>query len=72
MKTNDSLPEESLTIDAGKAIAQNPFSFLASVVRSTYKLLPGDPSSLSINLIAMEILDAAVRSAKEGKTIYLK
>jgi len=72
MKTNDSLPEESLTIDAGKAIAQNPFSFLASVVRGSYKLLPGDPSSLSVNLVAMEILDAAVRSAKEGKTIYLK
>ena len=72
MKTNDSLPEESLTIDQGKAIAQNPFSFLASVVRGSHKLLPGDPSSLSVNLIAMEILDAAVRSAKEGKTIYLK
>ena len=72
VKTNEKSPEQLLSIDPGKAIAQNPFSFLASVVRGTYKLTPGDPSSLDINLIAMEILDAAVRSSKEGKTIYLK
>ena len=72
MKTNENSPEQLLTIDTSKAIAQNPFSFLASVERGTYKLSPGDPSSLELNLVAMEILDAAVRSSKEGKTIYLK
>jgi len=72
VKTSEQADEQSLTIDADKAIASNPFSFFASVVRDNNKLGPNDPSSLSINIIAMEILDAAVRSAKEGKTIYLK
>jgi hypothetical protein len=30
-----------------------------------------DLSSLAINMVVMEILDAAKRSAKEGKTINL-
>ncbi|MEO8413843.1 MAG: Gfo/Idh/MocA family oxidoreductase [Ginsengibacter sp.] len=72
MKTSENSPEQLLSIDTSKAIAQNPFSFLASVIRGTYQLSPGDPSSLELNLVAMEILDAAVRSSKEGKTIYLK
>ena len=72
MKTNDTLPEQSLTVNASRSIAQNPFSFLASVCRGTYTLTRGDPSALPVNLVAMEILDAAVRSAREGKTIYLQ
>ena len=48
----------------------DPFAFLASVVRG--EIDPeGSLSSLSINMIAMEILDAAIRSAKSGKTVYL-
>jgi hypothetical protein len=31
-----------------------------------------DLSSLPVNMIAMEILDAASQSAKQGKRIYLK
>ena len=72
MKTSEKSPEEQLTIGSDKAIANNPFSFLASVVRGKIKLAPNDPSSLDLNLVAMEILNDAVISAKEGKTIYLK
>jgi len=72
IKTSEQSPEQSLTIGLDKAIAANPFSFFASVVRGNIKLAQNDPSSLSLNLIAMEILDCAVQSSKEGKTIYLK
>ena len=72
MKTSQKSPEEQLTISSDKAIANNPFSFFASVVRGKIKLAPNDPSSLDLNLVAMEILNDAVISAKEGKTIYLK
>jgi predicted dehydrogenase len=72
VRTNEQTPERLLFIDKEKAIAQNPFSFFASVVRGDIKLAPNDPSSLSLNVVAMEILDSAVQSAKSGKTIYLK
>ena len=47
------------------------FSYLAAVVRGTVKS-GDDLSSLKVNMIANEILDAAVRSAKSGKTVQLK
>ncbi|MDP4238451.1 MAG: Gfo/Idh/MocA family oxidoreductase [Bacteroidota bacterium] len=72
VRTKENSPEEQLTIGADRAIANNPFSFFASVVRKNVKLAPNDPSSLSLNIVAMEILYNAVLSAKEGKTIYLK
>jgi len=72
IRTSEQYPEQLLTIDNDKAIAQNPFSFFASVVRGKITLATNDPSSLSLNLVAMEILDCAVQSAKSGKTIYLK
>lgn len=72
VRLNEQTPEQLLTIDKDKAIAQNPFSFFAAVVRSKIKPAPNDPSSLRLNLVAMEILDSAVQSAKTGKTIYLK
>ena len=70
--TKENSPEELLTIGADKAIANNPFSFFASVVKGKVKLAHNDPSSLSLNIVAMEILYSAVLSAKEGETIYLK
>ncbi len=30
-----------------------------------------DLSALPLNMVVMEILDAAIRSAKEGKTVFL-
>ncbi len=72
IRINDQTPEQALTINKDKAIAQNPFSFFASVVRGKIKLTSNDPSSMSLNLVAMEILDAAVQSARSGETIYLK
>lgn len=72
VRINEQSQEETLTIDKSKAIAQNPFSFFASVARGKIKLAANDPSSLSLNLVAMEILDCAVQSARSGKTIVLK
>jgi predicted dehydrogenase len=72
IRTSEQDREQILTIDKDKAIAQNPFSFFAAVVRGKTILASNDPSSLSLNLVAMEILDCAVQSARSGKTIYLK
>lgn len=54
---------------------QNPkndaFSYFAAVVRGNINS-ENDLGSLKINMVAMEILDAAVKSSKTNKTIILK
>ena len=50
----------------------NPFRFLAGAVRGEISVAPTDPSSLENNLIVVEILTAAVRSARTGRPVRLK
>ena len=50
----------------------DPFSYFAAVIKGEIKVSPSDLSSLENNMTVMEILDAAIRSAKKGKTIFLK
>jgi predicted dehydrogenase len=50
----------------------DPFTYFGAVVRNEIKVQKSDLSSLENNLLVVEILDAAKRSAKEGKVIYLK
>lgn len=59
--------------EEGESLPKNvddPFAYLASVVRGEVQS-DSDLSSLEINMVAMEILDAAMRSAKSGQTIRL-
>jgi predicted dehydrogenase len=50
---------------------QDPFALLASVVKGKVKLEPYDLSSLENNMIVVEILEAAMKSAKKGKAVKL-
>jgi hypothetical protein len=63
-ETTQSLPERTAPND-------DPFSYFKALVEG--KVVPGeyDPSSLANNMIVMEILDAARRSARQGMTIRL-
>ncbi len=49
----------------------DPFAIFAAVIRGELELPSYDLSSLENNMIVMEILDAAIRSAKSGTRIYL-
>ncbi|MEX0883565.1 MAG: Gfo/Idh/MocA family oxidoreductase [Cyclobacteriaceae bacterium] len=49
----------------------DPFSFLAAVVRSEIQVSSKDLSSLENNMVVVEILEAAKKSGREGKRIYL-
>jgi predicted dehydrogenase len=49
----------------------DPFSYFKALVEGKFELGKYDPSSLANNMIVMEILDAAKRSAQEGRTIKL-
>jgi predicted dehydrogenase len=50
----------------------DPFAYFAAVVHEEIEMKPTDLSSLENNMIVVEILEAAKKSAKEGKKIYLK
>ena len=59
--------ETSFELDAEKS---DPFAYLSKVVRG--EIDPAnDLYSLPVNMVAMEILDAAVRSAKTQQTVIL-
>ena len=68
----DGFKEYALKLVERKAPLDDPFAFLAAVIREERSPDPYSLSSLENNLIVMEILDAAIRSAKTGQTIYLK
>lgn len=70
VRRSEQAPAEELTVEAPTAPYDDPFAYLAAVVRGT---APEDVlSALPTNLVVVEILDAAKQSAKAGKTVYLK
>lgn len=69
VRLSEKQPAQDQTAPAPPAPYDEPFAYLAAVVRGT---APEDVlSALPTNLIVVEILEAAKQSAKEGKTVYL-
>ena len=68
----DGYQEESFILEERRAPFNDPFSLFAAVIKKEVTLAPFDLSSLENNMLVMEILDAAVQSAKTQKTIVLK
>ncbi len=64
-------PEEKKTLSKRNVPYDDPFSFLAAVVKNKITLPEHALSSLENNMIVVEILEAAKKSAKAGKTIKL-
>ena len=50
----------------------DPFRFLTAVVRGNITLEENDLSALQVNMIAMEILEAAKRSASTGEAVLVE
>ncbi|PHN06663.1 Gfo/Idh/MocA family protein [Flavilitoribacter nigricans] len=59
------LPERTAPFD-------DPFALLAAVVKGDHQLPPYALSSLENNMIVVEILEAAKKSARKGKAVKLK
>jgi predicted dehydrogenase len=68
----DGFKETHRTLSERSTPYNDPFSFLAAVIRKEITLAPHDLSSLENNLVVMEILEAAKQSAKKGKSIKIK
>ena len=67
----DQFQEESMQLEELPPPFNDPFSLLAAVVRGRVQLEAFDLSSLENNMLVMEILEAAKRSAKEHRTVFL-
>jgi predicted dehydrogenase len=50
----------------------DPFRYFMAVIRGEIEAQPSDLSALENNMIVMEILDAAMRSAASGETVKLR
>jgi predicted dehydrogenase len=69
VRRTEQAPAKDETVAAPPAPYDEPFTYLAAVVRGT---APEDVlSSLPTNMLVVEILDAARQSIKEGKAILL-
>lgn len=54
------------------AVYEDPFAYFYDVINNNFQLEPFGLYSLENNVRVVEILDAARKSAKKGKTIYFK
>jgi predicted dehydrogenase len=64
--------KEELEIDSNDFPEEGPFSYFSAAILKDISVGPDALSSLENNLIVVEILDAARRSATRGKRINLK
>lgn len=65
-------PEQELLLESRPVPLNDPFSYLAAVVRGKLAVQKTDLSSLENNVTVVRILEAARQSAKNGKTILLQ
>lgn len=59
------------SVKARKAPYNDPFAYFMAVIREEIQMEPTDLSSLENNMQVMEILQAAMISAKEGRTVSI-
>lgn len=72
VRLKDEKEEHSEKIAERPSPYDDPFSLLAAVVQKKITLPAFDLSSVENNMVVMEILEAALQSAKTGKRIELK
>jgi hypothetical protein len=71
LRKDSKVPEHVTTVELPSSQYKYPLSFYSAVIKGEINPMK-DLSSLENNMIVVEILDAAIRSSKSGKTIYLK
>jgi predicted dehydrogenase len=65
-------PETALKVTELPDLKREPFNYFANLISKKITIDATDLASLENNLIVVKILDAARKSAKEGKTIRIK
>ncbi len=72
MEIRTGTEHDTRTVDMSEPPFNDPFLYFAAAVQGRITIRPDDLSSLENNLIVVEILDAAGRSASRKETIFLK
>lgn len=70
-RLNEETGEVKETLNGLSSPYNDPFSYFAAIINGDIEEKPMSLSSLENNMIVMEILDAAMQSAKTGQKIYL-
>jgi predicted dehydrogenase len=70
-KANDKASLEKVKLEGLTKPTDSSFRYLKAVIRGDVVLKPTDLSALENNMVVMEILQAAMISAKEGRTVLL-
>lgn len=70
-KFSEKAKEVYQTVPPPPSPISDPFAYLAAAVHGQITVKPTDLSSLQNNMIVVEILEAAKKSAKEGRVVYL-
>jgi predicted dehydrogenase len=70
-RQQDEAEEKAFVLEPNAAPLDDPFAYLAAVVRGEIKVADNDLSALANNVIVMRILEAAKESAATGKTVKL-
>lgn len=68
----DGYNEETFKLEERTTPWNDPFALLASIIKKEITLPPYDPTSLENNMLVMEILEAARKSAKTKKMVTFK
>ena len=71
-KGYDGFTQEVSKLEEREEPLHDPFSYFASVIRNEIEIERNDLSSLENNLVVMEILEAAKKSARTNKSVFLK
>jgi len=68
----DGFSEEQFELPERATPYHDPFVYLTAVVRSEIEVKPTDLGALENNLLVVEILEAAIKSAKRGKSVKIR
>jgi predicted dehydrogenase len=71
IRPSESEQERTENLEPRPSPGDDPFAFLAAVIRGEILVEDGDLSSLTNNVMVVRILDAARRSASTGRTVRL-
>lgn len=71
LKNSNKIPEKNVMINSGEtAVYEDPFTYFYDVIEGSITPSPHDLYSLENNVLVVKILEAALKSAKEQRTIY--
>jgi len=70
-RVSEDAKESTVSLPELDSPRNDPFSYLKALIEHRVQPTKYEPSSLENNMLVMEILDAAKRSAQQGKTIRL-